>query len=458
MGASESGSFGSLPHSEEAERAVLGALLLNDLEATSEAVDRLVEEDLYVPRHRSVFRAIRVLYERGDPVDPVIVHDSLLEAGAKRGEWDLKGVVELAEEVPSAAHAPRYIATVKDLSTRRRLIQAAHGIVKTAGDPEERLPEVLDAVERSVFEVTDQQRGSGSVQGLSKVVNDLLARMDATSGHGSLVTGQSTGFDDLNELTCGFQNGDLIVIAGRPGMGKTALALNFMERISVDGSAGSLMFSLEMNRESIASRLICIRSRVDAQAVRRNSIPASESPYFSQAASDISGAPIYVDDSADLTALGVRARARRQKARGELNLIIVDYLQLLQGDDRRENRQQEVASISRTLKATARELEVPVIALSQLNRAPEQREDPRPRMADLRESGSIEQDADLIMLLYKPNPPKGQEASEAEENLLHLDLAKQRNGPTGRVRLNFQRTCMRFDPWSGVDAAEIAVG
>ncbi len=434
----------TMPESLEAEAAMLGSMML-DPECIGDVVQKIRAEAFYRLEHQMMFDAIIALWERnGDDFDLVMLRDEL----KKRNQLDEVGgpeyLAKIAESVPSSANVGHYVKIVKEKQMLRELIAAASEVMtdafETAGD----VGDKLDRAEQKIFNVTQKK-----ITGTAVAIKDLLVQafesIEKREGHH--VTGLATGFRELDELTCGLQNGEMIIIAGRPSMGKTSLAMNIVEHIGADNDIPVAIFSLEMSRQQLVERMLCSRAAVDSQVVRKGFLSDEQFGALKEAADDMNNRPIYVDDMPGITPLEVRGKARRLRAQHGIRCIIVDYLQLMSLGTRVESRQQEVSEMSRYLKALARELEIPVVVLSQLNRAPEGREDHRPRMSDLRESGSIEQDADVVMLLHREDYYRREDESgqSSQDNVAEVIIAKQRNGPTGTVKLSFNSQFTRFN-------------
>jgi len=428
------------PHSEEAEESVLGSMLAQK-EAVSKAIQWLTPDAFYKDAHGKIFSVMIQLFNQGDPIDTVSVMDIL----KKKNELEKVGgayyVTGLVEAVPTAAHIERYIKIVMEKSILRRLISLSHNIAKEAYDDSQEISEILDSVERSIFQITQNQMKGGFVE-IDSVLQDTFERIDKLSHQKGSVIGVPTGLLDLDEMTSGFQEGDLVIVAGRPGMGKTSLALSMMRNAAVDYESGIGMFSLEMSNHQLAMRLLCSEARVDNHLVRTGKLPKAHWKQLSVAVGPLSKAPIFLDDTPGLSVLELRAKARRLKAEHNIQMIVVDYLQLMSGTKGMESRQQEISTISRSLKGLAKELEIPVIALSQLSRAVENRADKRPQLSDLRESGAIEQDADIVIFLYRPELYSEDEEDEGKAQII---VAKQRNGPTGQVDVSFIKRYTRFE-------------
>ncbi|MEW6200205.1 MAG: replicative DNA helicase [Planctomycetota bacterium] len=448
-----------MPQDVEAERAVLGAML-QEKEAIGEVVRVLRDAGaaaFQVERHQQLYDVLVKLYVDDQPIDGVVIKDELVRRGLweKVGQFDF--LAELVSAVPSALRAAHYAGVVYDKYLLRQLVTAAHRVVDRALEQDLPAREVLDYAEKEIFDVTER-RVSGEAQLLHELIAEAFRTIERR-GRDAL-TGEPTGFIELDELTCGLQPGELIIVAGRPSMGKTALGLNMAEHLGIVEQRPVLFFSLEMSRQQVAQRILCSRARVNSHTLRRGRHTAEDLKRLQEAADELTHAPLLVDDTSDLTVLELRARARMARRRHDIRAIFVDYLQLMRAP-RSENRQVEVANISRGLKALAKDLNVPVVAMAQLNRSPEDktRRGNRPRMSDLRESGAIEQDADVVALLhreayYKTNQARvrlGDEdeappgVEDPEENVAELIIAKQRNGPVDTIKLHWNKQYTRFD-------------
>src|SRR5881296_118098 len=443
------------PWSNEAEQAVLGAMLL-DQDAALKAAEVLDDSMFYREGHRLLFRAMIALTERGDVIDPVTLRDELM----RRGDLDRAGGMEylgaLIDVVPTAANVEYHARIVRDKAVLRRLIEAANSILQEAYEGRTTSVDVLDHAEHRVFQVAQLRRSEEFVR-LKELIWPTMERIEQLHTSQGALTGVASGFTDLDRLTAGFQRGDLVIIAARPSMGKTAFALNVVQHAAIEHDVGVAIFSLEMTKDQLVQRLLCSEGLVDAQRLRRGLLHDDDYPKLARAAGLLGTAPIWIDDSAVLTPLAMRSKARRLKAEHDIALVIVDYLQLMQGPGDAENRQQEISYISRSLKALAKELDVPVVAISQLSRAPEQRggEHRRPQLSDLRESGAIEQDADVVCFIYRQefyDGPVDPKTNESIEGLADLIIGKQRNGPTGTVRLFFKKEYTRFDNYAPREA------
>jgi replicative DNA helicase len=432
------------PQSVEAEQAVLGGLLLDNSTWDSIA-DRLRAEDFYRRDHQQIFMAIAELSARSEPSDAVTLAEYLAAKGLADETGGLAYLAGLARDTPTAANIRAYADIVRERSLLRQLIRVSGEVAASAYDSEGRTAvELVDEAERRVFEIAEQGRrtGSGFVP-LHDILGATIDRLDLLQQSQGQLTGVSTGYHDLDRMTAGLQPGDLIIVAGRPSMGKTTLALNIAENAAIGAATPVAVFSMEMSRDQLAMRMISSLGRVDQSHLRTGNFGDEDWARINGAIAQMKTAPIYIDDSGALTPTEVRARARRLKReKGGLGLIVVDYLQLMQVPGTKENRATEISEISRSLKALAKELRVPVIALSQLNRSVEQRTDKKPVMSDLRESGAIEQDADLIVLIYREEV---YEPDTPRKGIADIIIAKQRNGPTGEVHLTFLGKYTRFE-------------
>jgi len=435
------------PFSPEAEAAVLGGVLIDE-SAMARVVDIVDDSMFYREAHRRLFRAMTRLFERGRAIDAITVSEDLKAVGELEscGGWEY--LASLLDAVPTAANIEYHAGLVQERALLRRLIDAGQEIVRDVYEPGERpVPEILDLAEQRVFKVS-QSRGREGFVWIKEVLWSTFEHIDKLQESSAEVSGLETGFRDLDRMTTGLQPGDLAIVAGRPAMGKTSWVLNVAQNVAIESGIPVGIFSLEMSKEQLVQRLLCAEGRVDALRLRRGRLEPNEMQRLAQAAGHLNAAPIWIDDSATGNVLEMKGKARRLKAETkELGLIIVDYMQLMTGGARRENRVQEVSEISRGLKALARELEIPLVALSQLSRAPEQRTDRRPQLSDLRESGSIEQDADLVMFLYRPEYYHGPTDKDGNslEGQAELIVAKQRNGPTGTINLFFRKNFTLFE-------------
>ncbi|MDE2371397.1 MAG: replicative DNA helicase [Burkholderiales bacterium] len=443
------------PHSVEAEQSVLGGLLLDNL-AWDRAGDLLTDGDFYRYEHRLIYAAIGSLVAGSKPADVITVFEQLQSLGKAQDCGGLAYLNALAQSVPSAANMRRYAEIVRERSILRKLIAASDEIATSAFNPGGRqVSTVLDEAESKIFQIGEEgSRQKQGFQGIDKLVVALIDRVNELHDNGAEeVTGVRTGFYDLDRMTAGLQKGDLIVLAARPSMGKTAFALNIAEHVAVQEGLPVLVFSMEMGASQLALRLVGSLGRINQQGLRTGRLESGDWERLSDAAERLRAAQLYIDETAALTSSELRARARRMARQfGTLGLIVIDYLQLMSGSSGSdENRATELGEISRGLKALAKELQCPVIALSQLNRSVEQRNDKRPMMSDLRESGAIEQDADIIMFIYRDDYYNKE---SKEPGVAEIIVAKQRNGPVGEVKLTFLKPLTRFDnlaPGSGGD-------
>ena len=441
----------SAPWSPEAEQAVLGAMIL-DKDAALTAVQLVDHTMFYKDAHRRLFRAMHTLTENRVEIDHVTLQNEL----GQRGELDLIGgleyIAELADSVATTANLEHHARIVRDKSTLRRLIEASTGIIQQAYEGRVGAHELLDEAEGRIFRISQFRRREEFTR-LKELLWDAMERIESLHRGGVSITGVPSGFPDLDNLTSGFQRSELIIVAARPSMGKTAFCLNIASN-AAQQNVGVAIFSLEMSKDALVQRLLCSAAGIDSQAVRQGRIRESDYPRIARASGILQSAPIWIDDTPALTLLEMRGKARRLRAESNVGLIVVDYLQLMRSPEYSENRVQEISDISRSLKALARELEVPVIALSQLSRASEQRGGDRtPMLSDLRDSGAIEQDADIVVFIHRPEMYKDlREKAEAQgtsvEGLAEIHLAKHRNGPTGNFKLYFHKAFTRFDSYS----------
>jgi replicative DNA helicase len=444
------------PYAAEAEVSVLGGMLI-DGDAVAKAIESIDETMFYREAHRRIFRSMARLFQRGEVVDPTTVAEDLKQTDDLEQAGGLPYLAELLDAVPTAANIDFHARIVRERALMRRLLEASTSIIQDVYEPGERsVDELLDMAEHKVFQVAQSHEREGFVW-IKKILYPTFERIEQLQAAKGGVTGVGTGFPDLDGKTGGFQKSDLIIIAARPSMGKTALVISLLLHAAISEQKPVALFSLEMSKEQLVQRMLCSEALVDLGRLLRGRLTDDDYVRLAQAAGHLNTAPIWIDDSGALSVLEMRGKARRLKAeQPELGMVIVDYLQLMQGGARNaENRQQEVSEISRGLKALAKELELPVVALSQLSRAPEQRSDHRPQLSDLRESGSIEQDADLVMFLYRPEYYLSD--MEAQEKGLagkaELIISKQRNGPTGTIELFFRKESTRFESFSPAERA-----
>ncbi len=432
------------PHSAEAEQAIIGGLMLEN-QVWDKISSKLCEADFYRTEHRILYRAILGLANKNQPFDVVTLLDTLKsmnDLDAAGGEVYL---FELANNTPSVANVSAYADIVREKSVQRQLITVANDIADSAYNPGAReVPELLDFAERKVFAIADQTAGDGGPEIIKSVLVRAVERIDALYHSGDAITGLATGLSDLDEMTSGLQPSDLVIVAGRPSMGKTTLVMNIAEHAAIKASKPVLVFSMEMPSDSLAMRMMSSLGRIDQHKIRTGKLDDDDWPRVTSAVHMLSEAPLFIDDTPGLSPAEMRARARRLvKEHGQLGLIVVDYLQLMKVPGfKADNRTAEISEISRSLKSLAKELSVPVIALSQLNRSLEQRQDKRPVMSDLRESGAIEQDADLICFIYRDEVYN---EDSPDKGCAEIIIAKQRNGPIGKVRVAFLGKYTRFE-------------
>ncbi|MGE0441488.1 MAG: replicative DNA helicase [Gemmatimonadales bacterium] len=435
----------SAPWSQEAEQAVLGAMLL-DQDGALRASELLSHSMFYQESHRRLFRAMVSLVEQRAVIDHVTLRDELVRRNELDRVGGLEYLAELVDAVASAANLEHHARIVKDKAVLRRLIEASNQTIVEAYDAALPTGELVDQAESRIFKISQERRADGFTR-IKEMLWPTMERIESLQKSGKKVTGVPSGFADLDEMTSGFQPAELVIVAARPSMGKTAFCLNIATQAAVDGY-GVAVFSLEMSKDSLVQRMLCAEARVDSQAVRRGALRDRDFTNLARAAGVLQQCPVWIDDTPAITLLEMRSKARRLKSDADLGMIIVDYLQLMRSPEYADNRVQEVSDISRSLKALARELEVPVVALSQLSRASEQRGgDRRPQLSDLRDSGAIEQDADLVVFIHRPEYYDRED--ESKRGIAEIMLAKNRNGPTGDVTLRFTREYTRFDNFSG---------
>ena len=427
------------PHDDAAELAVLGAMFL-DREAASLALEMLTGEDFYRPDHRQVFEAAEELYHSGVPIDMITVKNKLEEKQVFEQIGGLPFLANISTSVGSSANMRHYAAIVEEKSVLRRLIRTANNISQMSYEGKTDVNAIMDTAEKGIFDIM-QNRHSDQFHHIRDIAVDSIEKIEDIYRSKGKLTGVPTGFVDFDQKTAGLQKSDLILLAARPSMGKTAFALNIIQNAAIRSNVPTAVFSLEMSREQLVNRMLCSEAMLDAQRLRTGELTDSDWADLIQAMGPLSQAPSYIDDTPGVTPMEVRSKCRRLKVEKGLGLIVIDYLQLMSGNSRNDSRQQEISEISRSLKAIAREMEAPVIALSQLSRACEQRADHRPMLSDLRESGAIEQDADVVAFLYRDEYyfPDTEKKNQAE-----LIIAKQRNGPTGTVDLTWMGQYTKF--------------
>ena len=429
------------PNDVEAEQAVIGSML-TDRDAVISAIEILKEEDFYREDNKTIYEAILNLYNRSEPIDIITLKAELTSMGMFEKIGGLEYIVGLPEKVPTTANVERYINIVKEKSELRRLIKAANEIIEQGYDPTENIDDIMNSAEKKIFNIM-QDKDQKTYSAIKDVLVDAFTELEQLYNQKQHITGVPTGFIDLDYKMAGLHNSDLILIAARPAMGKSAFALNIATNAAVKAKVPAVLFSLEMSKEQMVNRILCSEAMVDSNKVRTGKIDDDDWIKLADTMGDLSEAPIYIDDTPGISINEIRAKCRKLKLERDIGLVVIDYLQLVQGSSKRASgsREQEISEISRSLKILAKEINVPVIALSQLSRAPEQRPDHRPMLSDLRESGAIEQDADIVMFLYrdeyynKDSPSKG---------ITEVIIAKQRNGPIGTVELVWMGDLCRF--------------
>jgi replicative DNA helicase len=434
----------TLPHNLEAERSVLGAILLHN-DAFNLAAVVIDSADFFRDAHRRIFDKMVKLVERGDAIDLVTLKEEL----GRSGEIDEVGgpayIASLVDGVPRSTNVEHYARIIKEKATLRSLIYSANKIVQTAYEAEEDADLILDQAEHSIFAIADKNIRDGFVS-LRQLAQESLETIEKLHSRKELITGVPSGFTDLDEMTSGLQPSDLIIIAARPSMGKTSLALNIAQHVGTKTDMTVGMFSLEMSKEQLFLRMLTAEARIDAHRLRGGFLGERDWGRLSESLGTLSEAKIFIDDSPSIGVLEMRAKCRRLASEHNLNLVIIDYIQLMQGRGRFENRTLELASISRSLKGLAKELRVPILVLSQLSRAPESRSDHRPQLSDLRESGALEQDADVVLFIYRDDVYADKNAPQVDaQGVAEVIIGKQRNGPTGVVKLAFIREFTRFE-------------
>jgi len=428
------------PHSAEAEQSLLGSVIL-DSKAIDLLTDTVKVEDFYVEANRQVYQAMVDLTLAGYPIDATTLYARLKESKPVEAAGGIHYILQLANRVPSATNVRHYARIVKDRSTLRGLIDISAGAMNSAYDGVDDVPDFLDEVERQVFGLAQSEIRQGFTP-IREVIKTTCVQIEALYERQEKVTGVRSGFVDMDEMTAGFQSSDLIILAARPSMGKTALALNFLANAAVHTGVATAFFSLEMSKEQLAMRLLCSEARVDASRLRAGFLTDQEWTRLIEAAGRLSEAPIFIDDTPAMPVMKVQAMLRRLKAQADLGMVVIDYLQLMKANSKMQSREQEISDISRNLKGIAKELNLPVVALSQLNRGVDSRTDKRPMLSDLRESGAIEQDADLIMFIYRDEVYNKE---SQDKGIAEVILAKQRNGPIGTIKLKWFGHYTRFE-------------
>ncbi len=424
------------PHSVQAEMCLLGALML-DKEHIGDVSQVVDKDSFFETDHQILYEVIIRLYDQGKSIDAVIVGEELIKRGLYEEVGGRDFLAKILNSIPSSAHAMHYATIVREKSMLRRLIAASNQILREAYAPQENADSIVDRAERRIFDIA-QVKVTGKPQHLGDIAMEVYDQLENHTQSGVL-----TGFTELDDKLHGLQPGEMIIIAARPSMGKTAFAMNIVENVSANLKLPSAVFSLEMSKQQLVQRLLCSRAGIDSQRVRKGMIGAADYQKLAAVSNELAKAPVWIDDSSGMTILELRAKARRLKAEHNIELLVIDYMQLMDNPGP-ESRQQQISEISRGIKSVARELRIPVVALSQLNRASEGRDGHRPRMSDLRESGSIEQDADVVMLLHREDYYKQNEPDFIPENTAEVIIAKQRNGPTGTVKMTFDNRTTTF--------------
>lgn len=430
------------PQSIAAEESIISAILI-DNETLFEVLDILRPEDFYRSAHQKIFAAISELFTRNEPTDLVTLANILRERGALEEIGGATYLASLVDTVPLAVNPVQYARIIHDKASLRRLIEKANAIVQKCFDEQGGVDEIIDFAEASIFEISENKINPAFFP-ISQILEKNIDTLEERQGNKALITGVTTGFSQLDTMTAGLQGSDLIILAARPSMGKTALALNIARNAAVAGNVPAAIFSLEMSKEQLSMRMLCAEARIDSARLRSGFFSREDWDKLTDAATVLSDAPIFIDDSADISAMDIRAKSRRLKMDKDVGLIIIDYLQLMKGRASAERRDLEISEISRSLKGLAKELDLPVIALSQLNRKLEERSDKRPMLSDLRESGALEQDADVVAFIYR-DEVYNKDPNNPNKGKAELILAKQRNGPVGMVPLAFLNAYTRFE-------------
>jgi replicative DNA helicase len=435
----------ALPHNLEAEKSVLGAILIHN-EAFNHAAELIDSRDFFRDAHRRIFDKMVQLSERNDPIDFVTLKEELGRSGELEEVGGPAYIASLADGVPRSANVEHYARIVKEKATLRNLIQSANRILSEAYRAEEDAEVILDGAEKAIFEIAEDRIREGFVP-LRDLVQSSFATIEKLQQHKGLVTGVPTGFIDLDEMTSGLQPSDLVLVAARPSMGKTSFVLNIAQHVGTQTDMTVGFFSLEMSKEQLFMRMLTAEARIDAHRFRSGYLNEKDYGRLSHALGTLAEARVFIDDTASLGVLEMRAKARRLQAEHGLHLLIIDYIQLMQGRGRFESRQAEIASISRSLKGLAKELKIPIVALSQLSRASETRSDHRPQLSDLRESGALEQDADVVMFIYRDEQYRDADGqpNQESEGIAEIIIGKQRNGPVGTAKLAFIKEHTRFE-------------
>ncbi|MDD2315797.1 MAG: replicative DNA helicase [Desulfobacterales bacterium] len=430
------------PQNLEAEESILSAILINN-NALLDVIGVLRDEDFYKPGHRKIFSAVCELFNRNDPVDLVTLANILKQRGDIEEIGGAAYLASLVDSVPLAVNCRHYAQIVHEKACLRLLIEKSQDIVKRCLEDRERAEDIIDFAENEIFKIAENKI-TPSFYAIKDLVEKSMDAIDERGKNKALITGVATGFTKLDQLTSGLQNSDLIILAARPSMGKTSFALNIARNAAVEANVPSAVFSLEMSKEQLAMRLLCTEARIDSSRLRSGFLTDNDLGALTDAADMLSRAPIYIDDTADISAMEIRAKARRLKMEKNLGLIVIDYVQLMKSRQNSERRDLEISEISRSLKALAKELNLPVVALSQLNRKLEERNDKHPQLSDLRESGALEQDADVVAFIYR-DEVYNKDPNNPHRGKAEIILAKHRNGPTGTVPLTFLNSYTRFE-------------
>jgi replicative DNA helicase len=434
--------YGLPPHSIEAEESILSSILI-DNDTLLDIIEILSPEDFYKSAHQKIFNAITELFSKNEPVDLVTLTNILRNNGRLAEIGGATFLASLVDSVPIAVNARYYAKIIHDKASIRRLIGKANAVVKRCFEAQGDVDDIIDFAESSIFEISEN-KVKPAFYPLSQIIERNIDALEERQGNKALLTGVATGFTQLDNLTSGLQPSDLIILAARPSMGKTALALNMIRNAAVDANVPSAIFSLEMSKEQLSMRMLCAEARIDSARLRSGFFSREDWVKLTDAAGVLSDAPIFIDDSPDISAMEIRAKARRLKMDKNLGLIVIDYLQLMKGRLSAERRDLEISEISRSLKALAKELELPVVALSQLNRKLEERSDKRPQLSDLRESGALEQDADVVAFIYR-DEVYNKDENNPNKGKAEVILSKQRNGPIGMAPLVFLNSYTRFE-------------
>lgn len=430
------------PHSLEAEEAIISAIL-HDNSTLMDILEILSPEDFYRSAHQRIYAAMLELTGRAEPVDLVTVTNALKASGHLEAVGGVSSIVQIMESVPIAVNAAHYAKIIHEKGILRRLIEKANSIVKRCFEDQGEVEEVLDFAESTIFEIASS-KVKPAFNHIGTLIDQNFNKLEERQNNKSMLTGIPTGFTGLDHMTSGFQRSDLIILAARPSMGKTALALNIVRNAAVDHNIPCAIFSLEMSKEQLSMRMLCAEARIDSVRLRDGFFSDEDWDRLAVAAGVLSEAPIYIDDSPVITSMTIRAKARRLKTEKNLELIVIDYLQLMKSTVSNDRRDLEISEISRSIKSLARELDIPIVALSQLNRKLEERSDKRPQLSDLRESGALEQDADVVTFIYR-DEVYNREENNPNRGKAELIVAKHRNGPTGLIPLTFLKSYTRFE-------------